>query len=74
MHKFVIGCVAAAAVAIGGVGTASAQGESETAPNCEFGLLTAIAAPGADERSLTATTVLIENFLRCGGLEEEIPS
>lgn len=66
MRKLVIGCVVAAALAVGGGGAASAQDASETAPNCEEGLLTALAAPGSEERSDTATLELTEQLLECG--------
>jgi hypothetical protein len=39
-----------------------AQGESETAPNCEQGNNTAYFSPGADNRNEQATDSLNENY------------
>ena len=71
MRKLLVVLVTAVALTLGTVGAASAQGRSETAPNCERGLATAIAAPGAANRSEVATARLAENLVRCLADDED---
>lgn len=49
------------------MGVASAQGQSETAPNCEKGIQKAFGKnnPGFDNRAAKANERLGENFERC---------
>ena len=57
-------CVGATMVAMGGLAsTAAAQGKSETAPNCEKGIATAIAA--SENRAEQAEASLARNEARC---------
>ena len=70
MRKLVVVLVAAVALTVSSVGTAAAQGRSETAPNCEQGLTRALAASA--NRSPVAVARLTENLARCTA-EEDVP-
>ncbi len=70
MRKLLVVLVTAVALTLGSVGTASAQGRSETAPNCEQGLTRALAA--SENRSPVAVARLTENLARCAA-EEDLP-